>query len=452
MSPTPDPFFGKALSISLTPAEKDSLKEKLRLYVRNGNDKRLEHHMDQKTFLSAAQGLRLSASEKARMREALFADMERTAPQTVRSFGNLLRIFSGCMAAVMIFVLAGAGVSYAAESSLPGDTLYPVKVNLTEPLLLRFNNSIEAKVRVRARLATRRLDEAHRLAERSQLTADRLAIVNERLIGHINALESDLKELEKLNKESTATIAVEASADMQAHENVLLRIVSDEERIRVANLLMTTRKARKIADAATESAHADTVRLTKATAEKAEKAILKAKAVQHTADNVIVTDTLRNAEDDLRASGDIGASVRVNIEKAASALRQAKEVNLMLGIKGRAILRQNEKETVVPVPEDPTEPDAGHEADEQSSGGGSFPAVLSSSSTESSDASSTSSSTHTSSSASTSSADRSSTTSSSAVSVSASASISASASASASVGDVLKKTDDLIKKTLPKKI
>lgn len=404
--------------------------------------------MDQKTFLGTAQGLRLSASEKARMRESLFTDMERLAPQTVRPFGTLLRIFSGCMAAVMIFVLAGAGVSYAAESSLPGDALYPVKINLTEPLLVRLNSSIEAKVRVQARLATRRLEEAQRLAERSQLTADRVAIVNERLIGHINALEADLKELEKLNKDSSATIAVETSADMQAHENVLLRIVSDEERIRVENLLMTTRKARKIADDAAASAHADTVRLTKATAEKAEKAILKAKAVQYAADNVIVTDTLRNAEDDLKASGDADASVRVNIEKATSALRQAKEVNLMLGIKGRVFLQREKESVVMPVPENPTELDAGDVTGEQSSAGVSLPAVLSSSSATSVY---TESSARTSSSPSTSSMSRSSTTSSSAVSVSASASISTSVSTSAAVGDILRKTDELIEKTLPKR-
>ncbi len=428
MNSQPDSFFGKAASIRLTPDEKDSLKEKFKIHVRNGNDVRLEHHMNQQQFLTAAQNVRLSASEKVQMREVLLADIEHSAQYTVRSFGGLVQFFSGCVAAVMIFVLAGAGVSYAAESSLPGDALYAVKVNLTEPFLLRFNNSVEAKVRVRARLATRRLEEAQTLAERSQLTADKVAIVNERLIAHINALESDLKELEMLNKESSATIALETSTEIQAHENVLLRMVSDEEKIRVEHLLTTTRKGRKITDDATQSAHADTVRLTKITAEKAEKAISKAKAAQHAAENTIVSDTLKHAEDDLKVSGDTETSVRVSSEKATSALLKAKEVNLMLRIKGRRALIQLESTkndndaTLVPMRINPQE--QSNDRSDEGSSISSSPASVSSTFTSSSDPSATSSSVSSTSSS---------------VSVSASASIDASASVSASVGDVLKK-------------
>ncbi|MBP9850908.1 MAG: hypothetical protein KBC47_04410 [Candidatus Peribacteraceae bacterium] len=252
--------------------------------------------------------------------------------------------------------------------------------------------------------------------------------MNERLIAHINALESDLKELEMLNKESSATIALETSTEIQAHENVLLRMVSDEEKIRVEHLLTTTRKGRKITDDATQSAHADTVRLTKITAEKAEKAISKAKAAQHAAENTIVSDTLKHAEDDLKVSGDTETSVRVSSEKATSALLKAKEVNLMLRIKGRRALIQLESTkndndaTLVPMRINPQE--QSNDRSDEGSSISSSPASVSSTFTSSSDPSATSSSVSSTSSS---------------VSVSASASIDASASVSASVGDVLKK-------------
>ena len=177
-------FFRSVHSIRLSAAEHEEMREKLNFAVRKKDVIRLQEDMDQEKFLTAAKELSLRADEKARMREMLFAEMERTSAPAIRPVSVFLRAFKGLMAALMLFVLTGAGVSYASDSALPGQYLYAVKQHVTEPLLMRFTASSEAKVRLQKRFINKRLEEAQRLAEISKLTAARAAIVSARLAVH----------------------------------------------------------------------------------------------------------------------------------------------------------------------------------------------------------------------------------------------------------------------------
>src|SRR5438105_2432135 len=88
-----------------------------------------------KQFHTHAHQVRLTSAERSRVRLALREAMH-PAPGAVRSPYVMPSPFffrmSGAFALVLI-VLFG-GTAYAAEGSLPGDALYPIKIHVTEPL------------------------------------------------------------------------------------------------------------------------------------------------------------------------------------------------------------------------------------------------------------------------------------------------------------------------------
>lgn len=81
------------------------------------------------------------------------------------------------LAGLLLFVLVGSGTASAAQGSLPGDLLYPVKVSINEKVEAALAPSVAAKAEVAARQAERRVEEAQELAAQGRLdekTADAL--------------------------------------------------------------------------------------------------------------------------------------------------------------------------------------------------------------------------------------------------------------------------------------
>lgn len=349
----PDSFFRSARSIGLTPDEFDGIKKNLRKSVTNAHETRHESTMDQTKFLKSAKELSLRTEEKAQIRAAIMESI--TSASTSSSlFRRLLRIGSGVMAVTMIFGLCGASVSYAAESALPGDALYTVKVNFTESILLRLNNSVEAKANVQARLVSRRLEEAKKLAEQSRFTAERVAIVEANLSAHIAELEVDLKELRALNDSAATNIAIETSATVQAHESLLQKIVSREDQSPLKNFLGTTERIEQVMrhtvidESAPDVAHK--------AIEKAKDEISRVRSHEGLEKNSDVTDAIVGAEAALDESTELAAceqretesrddtdaqATRQRCEKrkmdqAISALAKGKEATLFLSIPPRS--------------------------------------------------------------------------------------------------------------------
>src|SRR3989344_5335559 len=77
------------------------------------------------------------------------------------------------MGIILAILLAiSAGVSYSAESSLPGDVLYPIKTDLNERIQGWLALSAKAESEHQANLAIRRLEEAEKLKAEGKLNAE----------------------------------------------------------------------------------------------------------------------------------------------------------------------------------------------------------------------------------------------------------------------------------------
>ena len=137
-------------------------------------------------FQKEAQKIRLSPQEKGGIRALL---RERFAGQahptrspyffffTLRSFsegGSFQFVHIRAMqvvAAFLLVVLLSGSTVYAAQGALPGDVLYPVKINVNEQVELTLATTEIAKAQVETRFAERRVAEAQELEAEGRLDA-----------------------------------------------------------------------------------------------------------------------------------------------------------------------------------------------------------------------------------------------------------------------------------------
>ncbi|OHB10938.1 MAG: hypothetical protein A3G05_02255 [Candidatus Zambryskibacteria bacterium RIFCSPLOWO2_12_FULL_45_14] len=111
--------------------------------------------------------IRLTEAEKTRILERVFSTpiespyMKRTP---VFAF-----VYS------LILIISISGITYASDFSLPGDTLYPIKVSVVEPFLDVVNSSAEDKIVWETEKVERRIVEAEKLADIDELDDERTA-------------------------------------------------------------------------------------------------------------------------------------------------------------------------------------------------------------------------------------------------------------------------------------
>lgn len=177
--------------------------------------------------------IRLRASEKAELQSRIVAFMEyHPLPASVQSkplpkkdrilaepyrviniSRTYLRLFAGT--AAVLFVVA---VPALAENSIPGDILYPVKVNVTEEIRgsLSFN-SYEKVVWETTRLE-RRISEARLLAQAGKLTPEAEAEVLAAVEDHSKAAKAQIETLRTTDADGAtlAEITFATALDVQS--------------------------------------------------------------------------------------------------------------------------------------------------------------------------------------------------------------------------------------------
>lgn len=198
----------------------------------------MDNNKKTKEYLEKWQNLKLSDSARARMEKELaeyarfhgvrVTDDSRSieqAPTLGASYiSRLFNLNSKSMTAfiVTLALLIGGGTSYAAEGAVPGDLLYPIKVEVNENIKSALAVSAEAEARLQARLAQERLEEAEKLAARGELSADASANLSTRLKTHYNyaTIESDKAEA-RGDFESAATVRASLEGTFRTYADIL---------------------------------------------------------------------------------------------------------------------------------------------------------------------------------------------------------------------------------------
>lgn len=107
--------------------------------------------------------IHLSKDEKMEMKDNLLKVMGEVRP-VVSPYNKSSNAKYFALASIVIF--GGATVSFAAQNSLPGDLLYPIKVNVNEKIVAKLQTDDLAKASYEISLANRRLEEASALKAR----------------------------------------------------------------------------------------------------------------------------------------------------------------------------------------------------------------------------------------------------------------------------------------------
>lgn len=139
-------------------------------------------------FIEDAKKVTLGAEEKSLMREGVWVFIKKNPVrkvgeirqimekphESVTSRGPILFFIGNLtlsritVCAVLFLSLLVSGTSYAAEGSLPGDFLYPIKVNMNEEVRGLFVFSVNARAGWEVARVERRLEEAEHLAVRGK--------------------------------------------------------------------------------------------------------------------------------------------------------------------------------------------------------------------------------------------------------------------------------------------
>ncbi|MEX0931831.1 MAG: DUF5667 domain-containing protein [Candidatus Paceibacterota bacterium] len=139
----------------------------------------------------------LSSSARERIRGKLFAYADKhpagsPAIQSpyVHSVFSYRKVFA--VSLLILFFITGA-TTYAAQASLPGDMLYGVKTNFTEPALRLTKVSKQAKIAYELELVERRLEELKILVERKVAEEKNVQHNFDLFVSHIERIEQNLE-------------------------------------------------------------------------------------------------------------------------------------------------------------------------------------------------------------------------------------------------------------------
>lgn len=293
--------------------------------------------------LAALRNVCLTHAEKERMVRSILA-----LPPPL--FVRFLSLRSLASLSVIGVIVAGSTVSYAAESALPGDFLYPIKVNITEPIRGSLTFSARSQADWHVTLAGRRLEEGERLIAAGQLSDATRGQITLRFEQHAKEVAA---HVDRLLQEKRTDVAASVSADfeaaLRAHAAMFARFERQPHAPAAVRGLLTevqeaeasAQRTRRLAEAAAASSidsGAVLRQATEITIEHAQKRMEEARTMLRTrapAEPQITEEAaakLKTAAEGLRQGRvrmDAGA-VGQAFDQANAALSIAQEARLML--------------------------------------------------------------------------------------------------------------------------
>jgi hypothetical protein len=164
-------------------------------------------------FQKETQHLRMSDAEKSAMRARLLAAMSGVPRRQRSPYQWMVAPRSFAVLGLAALLIISTGTAYAAEGSLPGAPLYPVKVHVMEPLAVALASGPAAKAQVHADLAVRRVQEAETLAAKGALTAQAAQEISDNYNVHAEAAIVLARDSDAaVGTSATATTSAEVAA------------------------------------------------------------------------------------------------------------------------------------------------------------------------------------------------------------------------------------------------
>lgn len=178
--------------------------------------------------LTALRSEKLTLSEREELRVKLLTRMETYAEAPMRNtFSFMLPVrYKRAIGFTIASLLAvSTGASYAAASALPGDILYPIKINVNERIETALAVTPKASAEVAARQIKRRAIEAEILAKENRLDETKKDQLAEETKVHVDAYNSARAKIERKGDRALAEeLEGNIHRTIQEHEHALTDI------------------------------------------------------------------------------------------------------------------------------------------------------------------------------------------------------------------------------------
>nr|MDD3719723.1 DUF5667 domain-containing protein [Candidatus Gracilibacteria bacterium] len=104
-----------------------------------------------------------------------------------------------------LLIMLSGGVSFAAETSVPGDLLYPIKVNVNEAVQSAFTLGAENEANLQLHLIEERVKEKAALEAEGKLTADVDSEIKARIEKHSENFEKEKESIQNKGDDEVAS-------------------------------------------------------------------------------------------------------------------------------------------------------------------------------------------------------------------------------------------------------
>lgn len=182
-----------------------------------------------KKLIKEAKNLQLKKEDKLRIRKNLYSFMRENPlpPTPALTFGQIFKKHAIAFS-IVILLVSGSGISFAAEGSAPGNILYPVK-KANERMLSSLILSEEFQANWELKKAERRLVEAEKLASQAELEEDKIASIENDFEEHARTINERIAELQLDNKfREAAELSSDFETSLKAHDKILTRIIKSK--------------------------------------------------------------------------------------------------------------------------------------------------------------------------------------------------------------------------------
>lgn len=184
-----------------------------------------------------ARAIKLSRDEKQAMRVSLYTHFEKNSMGTFaapvqrhRPTPSMYFFFSTryvVPVALLLMVGISGGTAFAAQTALPGEPLYAIKIHVNEAVQAALATTPGAKALVHAQLATTRLEEAETLASTGRLDATTTAELAGNFAAHIKAAHRNARDVEANDPGEAAQLNAQVNGALAAHGAILAQIGGD---------------------------------------------------------------------------------------------------------------------------------------------------------------------------------------------------------------------------------
>lgn len=200
-----------------------------------------------KKLLGKAKQLNLDPSKKEEIRANMLAFMRQNPLPSKANIGFFAKYRALNIAGISAILLVAIFTFTAlrANSAMPGDLLYPIKVGFNEPLVLAFTVSADQKTALNMDFAEKRLQEAETLLAQGKLSGSAQSQVEESFKKLADNVEKDINALAGSgNVDDAAKKASKFEVTLRAHGKVLKSLDGNVEKIEplVSQIQNTTLK------------------------------------------------------------------------------------------------------------------------------------------------------------------------------------------------------------------